>query len=162
MNKLVIGLVIGSILLVGVVVFYASQQKSSPLPSSQQQSMTNPNDSEQQSQPAQNNTSSYVVYTPQLLEEAKNKKRVLFFYASWCPTCIPADEAFQAHTDKIPSDVTLIRVNYNDPETDADEKALAQKYGITYQHTFVQIDEQGNQVAKWNGGQIDELLTNVK
>ena len=39
---------------------------------------------------------------------------------------------------------------------------LAKKYGITYQHTFVQIDSQGKEVTKWNGGQTDELAANIK
>ena len=37
-----------------------------------------------------------------------------------------------------------------------------EKYGITYQHTFVQIDAEGKEITKWNGGKIDELLTNIK
>lgn len=103
----------------------------------------------------------YVEYSKDVLEINSHKKRVLFFYASWCPTCRPADADFKANENKIPEDVTLIRVNYNDPETDQEEKGLAAKYAVTYQHTYVQIDEQGNEVAKWNGGQIEELLENL-
>ena len=103
----------------------------------------------------------YVPYTQEVFDTAVDKKRVLYFFANWCPTCIPADKNFTENVNKIPENVVLIRVNYNDPDTDAEEKALAQKYGITYQHTFVQIDGQGNVVKKWNGGQIEELLTNI-
>jgi len=107
-------------------------------------------------------TSKYVTYSPSALSDNADKKRVLFFYASWCPTCKPADADFSAHADQIPDGVAVIRVNYNDPETDDDEKALAQKYGVTYQHTYVQIDSQGNPVTKWNGGQLKELLASIK
>lgn len=107
-------------------------------------------------------TSGYVQYSKAALDEAASNRRVLFFYASWCPTCKPADERFSQNTSKIPEDVTVIRVNYNDPETDQEEKDLARKYGVTYQHTFVQIDSSGKEVTKWNGGQIDELLSNSK
>jgi hypothetical protein len=62
----------------------------------------------------------------------------------------------------IPEDIAIIRVNYNDPETDDEENALARKYGVTYQHTFVQIDSQGKEITKWVGGQTSELLNNVK
>jgi thioredoxin-related protein len=48
------------------------------------------------------------------------------------------------------------------PETDQEEKDLAKKYGITYQHTFVQIDSKGNEITKWNGGKTDELLAKIK
>ena len=106
--------------------------------------------------------SRYVEYSKTALEKAATDRRVLFFYASWCPTCRPADANFKENISKIPQDVTVIRVNYNDPETDQEEKDLAKKYGITYQHTFIQIDSTGEEVTKWNGGQIDELLSNIK
>lgn len=107
-------------------------------------------------------TSRYVTYDKAAFEQAAGTRRVLFFYASWCPTCIPADESFSKNVSQLPEDVTLIRVNYNDPDTDQEEKDLAKAYGVTYQHTFVQIDGSGKEVAKWNGGKIDELLTNIK
>ena len=106
--------------------------------------------------------SRYVQYNRSALDSTSSDRRILFFYASWCPTCNPADASFIQNAIKIPEDVILIRVNYNDPETDQEEKDLAKKYGITYQHTFVQIDGTGKEVTKWNGGQIDELLSNLK
>lgn len=106
--------------------------------------------------------SRYAPYTKELLENTKSSRRVLYFYASWCSTCIPANSDFEKNISMIPEDVTVIRVNYNDPDTDADEKALAVKYGITYQHTFVQIDSAGKLVTQWNGGAIKELLVKIK
>ena len=106
--------------------------------------------------------SAYVSYEKGILEKTANTKRILFFYANWCPTCKPADANFQANEAKIPDGVSLIRVNYNDTDTDDEEKKLADTYAVTYQHTFVQIDAQGKVVTKWNGGQIDELLSNLK
>ncbi len=106
--------------------------------------------------------SGYIEYSKSNLENASDKRRVLFFYASWCPTCRPTDQNINSNIDKIPEDLVVIRVNYNDPDTDADEKELAKKYNVTYQHTFVQIDSNGNEIAKWNGGQIEELLANIK
>ncbi len=106
--------------------------------------------------------SRYVMYSKSLLESSSSNRRVLFFYASWCPICKPADASFREKENKIPRDVRVIRVNYNDSDTDQEEKDLAKKYGITYQHTFVQIDNSGKEVSKWNGGGIDELLTNLR
>lgn len=104
----------------------------------------------------------YIEYAnPQTLE-IKKTKRVLYFYANWCSSCIPADKEFKAGESMIPEGVTVIRVNYNDPDTDSNEKALATKYGITYQHTFVQIDENGEEIVKWNGGAIAELIANTQ
>ena len=36
------------------------------------------------------------------------------------------------------------------PATDT-ETALRQRYGVTVQHTFVQVDPKGDQLAKWSG-----------
>ena len=103
----------------------------------------------------------YVEYSKDVLDQSSSMRRVLFFYASWCSTCRPADADFNKNIDLIPADLVIIRVNYDDPDTDVEEKALASQYGITYQHTFVQIDAQGNVVTKWNGGQFNELLAKV-
>lgn len=104
----------------------------------------------------------YIDYSKATLDQAATNRRVLFFYANWCPTCRPTDADLSANKSKIPEDVTVIRVNYNDTDTDQEEKDLAKQYGVTYQHTFVQIDGQGNEITKWNGGQTDELLANIK
>ena len=106
--------------------------------------------------------SRYLVYSKDVYDAASDKRRVLYFYATWCPSCKQANEDFTANPNKIPEDVVVIRTNYNDPDTDQGEKDLAKKYGITYQHTFVQIDSQGKEITKWNGGQTDELVTNIK
>lgn len=104
----------------------------------------------------------YVEYSKTDFDGVANKRRVLYFYASWCPICRPTDAEFKANGGKIPEDVVVLRVNYNDPDTDQEEKDLAKKYAVTYQHTFVQVDGQGKDVTKWNGGAIDKLLSSIK
>lgn len=104
----------------------------------------------------------YVEYSKSILENSADKRRILFFYADWCPTCRPTDKDLKENISIIPQDVMVIRVNYNDTYTDQEEKELANKYDITYQHTFVQIDNQGNEVTKWNGVKTEELLANIK
>lgn len=108
------------------------------------------------------NISRYVEYSKTVLDQNVSKRRILYFYATWCPSCKIANEDFMANPNKIPEDVMVIRTNYNDPNTDQEEKDLAKKYGITYQHTFVQIDNTGKEIIKWNGGQTDELIANIK
>ncbi|MEK7592716.1 MAG: thioredoxin domain-containing protein [Patescibacteria group bacterium] len=108
------------------------------------------------------NSSRYVEYSKAVLDQSADKRRVLYFYATWCPSCKVANEDFTANPNKIPEDVVVLRVNYNDPDTDQEEKDLAKKYGITYQHTFVQVDSTGKEITKWNGGQTEELLTKLK
>ena len=74
---------------------------------------------------------------------AENGDVVLFFHASWCPTCKSADSAISGGT--LPEGLTVLKVDY-DSETE-----LKKKYGVTYQHTFVQVDKDGNQLKKWTG-----------
>jgi thiol-disulfide isomerase/thioredoxin len=99
----------------------------------------------------------YIDYSAQALAtaQAEGKKPVLFFWAAWCPYCKAANEEFNANLGNIPANVVLLKTNY-DTETQ-----LKTKYGITYQHTFVQVDANGNQVTKWSGGGMDELIANV-
>jgi len=89
-------------------------------------------------------------------EQAAGNKVVLFFHAPWCPFCKAANTEFLARASEIPSGVTLLKTDY-DSNTE-----LKQKYGVTYQHTFVQIDNDGNSVSKWNGGDIDNLKKYLK
>ena len=118
--------------------------------------------SEQDKMMKKDSASRYVEYSRSAYDQAAGKRRVLYFYATWCPSCKTANEDFTANPNKIPEGVVVIRTNYNDPNTDQEEKDLAKKYGITYQHTFVQVDSTGKEITKWNGGQTDELLTKLK
>lgn len=83
----------------------------------------------------------YVDYSENLFNQSKNKKRVYFFHAKWCPTRKAANQKFEDNADQLPANVVLFKTDY-DTET-----ALKQRYGITYQHTFVQVDENGNELA---------------
>ncbi|MFZ2149840.1 MAG: thioredoxin family protein [Minisyncoccia bacterium] len=82
---------------------------------------------------------------------------VLFFRASWCPTCRAVDSDIKANLSQIPSNLTILDINY-DTAT-----ALKQKYGVTYQHTFVQVDKDGNMIKKWSGSPtLSALVSEVK
>jgi thiol-disulfide isomerase/thioredoxin len=83
----------------------------------------------------------------------KDSKKVLFFAASWCPSCQALTKDIEARTSSIPSDTVVIRADY-DKET-----SLKQTYGVTYQHTLVQIDNDGQQLTKWNGGNTIETIS---
>ncbi len=104
----------------------------------------------------------YQPFSQSAFDSAKGDKRVLFFFANWCPTCKPIDAELSANAAKIPEGIEIFRVNYNDTDTDAADKELAAKYGITYQHTFVQVDASGGEIAKWNGGGLDKIVSMVK
>lgn len=103
----------------------------------------------------------YLPYTDSVLAETQGTNRVLYFYASWCPTCRPVDKEISDQAANLPSGLTIIRVNYNDPDTDDSERALAARYNITYQHTFVHIDGSGDEISQWNGGGLSTILANT-
>ncbi len=54
--------------------------------------------------------------------------------------------------------------NGNEVKTDYDtERELKKKYGVTYQHTFVQVDAQGNQIKKWGGSNtLSAVLSQIQ
>src|SRR3989344_4554167 len=100
---------------------------------------------------------SYEAYSPEKIAKAATGKVVLFFRAGWCPTCKALDADIRSHLKDIPAEVTILDVDYDN------STALKQKYGVTYQHTLVQVDASGNQITKWSGGlTLAEFITNIK
>jgi thiol-disulfide isomerase/thioredoxin len=78
---------------------------------------------------------------------------VLFFNAAWCSTCKVARDNFEATLSDIPEDLTVVVVDFDD------SNELRKKYGVTVQHTFVQIDANGDEVKKWSGSTtFDEVV----
>jgi thiol-disulfide isomerase/thioredoxin len=84
----------------------------------------------------------YANYDQNLLGRYENT--VLFFHATWCPSCRAADAALSGA--EIPEGLSVLKLDF-DTATD-----LRKKYGVTSQHTFVQVDAQGNLIKKWVGG----------
>lgn len=99
----------------------------------------------------------YASYDASKIAFAKDGKVVLFFRASWCPTCRALDADIKANLSRIPQNVLILDVDY---DKNAD---LKKQYGVTYQHTLVQVDASGNMIAKWSGSEgLDELVKQVK
>lgn len=89
---------------------------------------------------------SYEAYSPEKVVLASdNHDVVLFFRANWCPTCRAVDSDIRANLNKIPTNVTILDVDYDN------SSELKRKYNVTYQHTFVQVDKDGNLIKKWSG-----------
>lgn len=89
---------------------------------------------------------SYEAYAPEKIAQASSEKDVvLFFRASWCPTCRAVDADIKAKRVQIPASLTILDVDYDN------STALKQEYKVTYQHTFVQVDKEGSLIKKWTG-----------
>jgi thiol-disulfide isomerase/thioredoxin len=79
---------------------------------------------------------------------------VLFFNASWCPTCQATVKSLDA--DGAPAGLTVVSVDFDN------SAELREKYGVTVQHTFVQVDEAGSELAKFTGSASgDEIAANT-
>lgn len=105
--------------------------------------------------------SRYLDYSPDNLTQAtkNNGKAVIFFAAlKWCPSCQAADKDFKANFNQVPKDITILKADYDTA------KDLKQKYAITMQDTFVQVDREGKEITRWNsGGQgVKALLASAK
>ena len=96
----------------------------------------------------------YAAYSDDLA--VSYDKTVLFFKAAWCSTCRRLDRDILENQSAIPVDVAILHLDY-DTELD-----MRRQYGVTIQHTLVQIDTEGNLLNKWSGSpNLEQVLGNL-
>lgn len=113
---------------------------------------------EEQEQPVTTTTSgTYTDYDPALLANATEGSVVLFFHASWCPSCRALDKSINENFSELPADVTILQLDF-DTETE-----LKKKYGVVRQHTLVQVDANGDEIKKITGltNTLDQVLSKL-
>jgi len=147
MKKVIV--ITGIILVVVLVMGLANQYRTNATAAAQKPQLPPPLATSQQDRLR------YTDYSPVLFHSLSDQRRVLFFKANWCATCTGADQELSQQTSQLPADITVFKVNF-DRETQ-----LRTKYGVTTQHTFVQVDSQGQLVKIWNGGGVEQLLKEV-
>ena len=84
-------------------------------------------------------------------EQSLKEGKIIFlnFYASWCPICkAEQPDLFAAFNELSNQDVVGYRIHFNDNEVTDDDKEMAKKFGITYQHTKVIINKNGEVALK--------------
>jgi thioredoxin 1 len=96
----------------------------------------------------------YTEYSSEKLAMHEGKDIVLFFKADWCPSCRGLDKDIKENMSQIPANIVILDVDY-DEYTD-----LRQKYGVTTQHTLVQVSSNGDLIMKWSGGSTLESIIN--
>lgn len=99
---------------------------------------------------------SYETYSADKIARAQDGSVVLFFHAGWCPSCRGLGADIEKNMSTIPEKTSILKVDY-DTSTE-----LKKKYGVTYQHTLVQVDAQGNLIKKWSGSpSLKSLLSQI-
>lgn len=152
-NLIISVLVIGALIVAGIFLFQGQSGK---------QQLVGQKESDQTVSTGKilaGKSSLYQEFTKAEYEKALAAGKIVFldFYANWCPVCRVEGLELKAGFDALTTDkVVGFRVNYNDPDTDPDEKALAKQFNIPYQHTKV-ILKNGKEVAR-SGDQWDREM----
>lgn len=99
----------------------------------------------------------YADYSQSFLANANTGPVVLFFHASWCPSCRTLNRDIVANLESIPEGVTILKLDY-DSETE-----LKQKYGVVRQHTLVQVDANGDEIKTLTGltNSLDQVVSQI-
>ncbi len=103
----------------------------------------------------------YVSFTQEEYNTARQEGKVILleFYALWCPSCVAQEPIVQEAFTKIENkNVIGFRVNYNDSETNENEKELAKEFGISLQHTHVVLNSKGKVTKKAIGMWSEETI----
>ena len=140
MNKPLLFVIIGIVILISGAIAYVVLKPSNDMVSEQVNTSTTtetppPTQTETNTQPG-----TYIDYSADAIATTQDTK-LLFFHASWCPQCQKMEASIEA--DGIPTGVTVFKVDY-----DSNQK-LREQYGVTLQTTFVKIDDSGNKIESY-------------
>ncbi len=148
-------MVLGALLLIGAGCSNTIQSDTSSDNTSRPSVVTQSDG--QNNSPNQSSAGRYEPYDESKLAFADSGAVVLFFKAEWCPSCRVLEKDILSKKDQIPEDLTILTLDYDT------ELELRKKYGVTTQHTFVQVDSAGNMIKKWSSDvTLDAFTSHVK
>ncbi len=150
-----IGLIIGIVLIIIIGAFFLTKDGEDTKEAMSTTSDTVVETTDATSQPLTSGI--YTEYSEELLANAESGTVLLFFHAGWCPSCRALDKDISRNLDNLPEDMTILKLNY-DTETE-----LKKKYGVTRQHTLVQVDADGNMIKTLSGlsNTLDQVLSKI-
>lgn len=101
-------------------------------------------DSMMKKESAMMKSTGYISYDESRVSEAlaSGQKVVLFFHATWCPSCKALDKVINSSLSSIPADTLIVKVDF-DSSTD-----LKKKYRVVGQHTTVILNADGSEKSK--------------
>lgn len=153
---------LGIIILVGLLgaayVYWQNTMKADQQNAAQQQAVSKSSKSEQTGQMAERATAQPGVFIDYSEGQVASTDgvRILFFHAPWCPQCRMIEE--DINRQGVPDGVTILKVDYDS------NQALRQKYGVTLQTTFVEVDTDGKELEKfvaYNEPTFDSVKANL-
>ncbi len=95
-------------------------------------------------------------YSTESFEGSKTTKRILFFYSDQAPKSVTLGQEITLLSDKIPENVTILRVNY-DSETE-----LKTEYKILIPGVLIQIDQDNREIFRWTDDKFEDVLKSIK
>ncbi len=166
MNKTVIGIIVAIIVLAGVgtaVVLSTDSSNKNSSETSTQDTMEKmeKNDSDQMMEGEEAMMHDGQKFITLAEYEANkdvyaDKNKVHFFHATWCVICQGIEKEINADPSRIPSDTVFIKTDFDQ------ETALRQKYGVTYQYTFVQVDNDGTELKQWSATSLSDAIAGIE
>ena len=89
-------------------------------------------------------TSQYDTYSHEKLASAisTGKKPVIFFHATWCPTCIWLEKDIKEKLSSIPTNVVILQADYDT------SVSLKKTYNITSQSTLVLVGNDKKEIRR--------------
>jgi len=98
----------------------------------------------------------YTAYDADAIAQSDAEHIVLFFHATWCPSCRALDADIVANADDIPTDVEIYKIDY-DTATD-----LKRQYGVTTQHSIIEISSNGQAESGISHGlTLEDVLATI-
>lgn len=97
----------------------------------------------------------YDTYDSSRVAEATGRV-VLFFHSAGCSSCENLEKDLLLNRLNIPTGLTILDVDFENGTE------FKEKYGVIYNHTLVEIDNQGNLIKKWTGSSnLSDLLKDL-
>lgn len=88
------------------------------------------------------NSPSIRNFSPALYQNIQGKKPVvLYFHASWCPTCKDLKKRIETDLSQLPENTKIMVVNFDESQQ------LKSDFGVVTQSTLVYLDQYNNKIA---------------
>lgn len=94
----------------------------------------------------------YQNYDAEMIAQSTAEHIVLFFHATWCPSCRALDADITAKAATIPAGVEIYKIDF---DTAID---LKRQYGITRQHSIIQTSPAGEVIGSVSHGSTLEAI----